>query len=164
MNQQSPAHPRGGVSRRVVSPPATALPVDAPASNTLVTRQPGENRTAVPLETTSTPLGAHAAPYWVCGRVAVFTHLLDEDGRRITTHDEALGHGLLSEWEHLGQTCVCREALPPMPRLLPSSLAAERLAAMEANVPGSSTMHLVSVEFADGFRTALQYQQLRCLP
>ncbi len=98
------------------------------------------------------------------GRVAALVRLLDNDGHPITSREEAAEHELLAEWERLGKLCVCREVLPAMPRWFPRSMAAELMAAAEAKSPGSSTLHPLCVEFADGYLTVLEREELSFLP
>lgn len=98
------------------------------------------------------------------GRVAVLVRLLDDDGQPVTSREQAAQHDLLAEWDHLGRLCVCHEVLPPMPRWFPRSMAAQLIAAAEARSPGSSTVHAVCVEFADGYLTVLEREELSFLP
>ena len=98
------------------------------------------------------------------GHVAQLVRVLDADGHPVTSREEAARLELLPEWEHLGHLCVCREILPPMPRWLPPHMATNLLADAEARYPGSSIIHLIGVEFADGFVTALERDELRILP
>lgn len=100
----------------------------------------------------------------VQGHVAQLVQVLDADGHPVTSREEAARLELLPEWEHLGHLCVCREVLPLMPRWLPRSMATHLLADAEARFPGSSILHLIGVEFADGFVTALERDELRILP
>lgn len=96
--------------------------------------------------------------------IAQLIRVLDADGHPITSRAEAARLELLPEWEHVGHLCVCREVLPPMPRWLPQSQATQLLADAEARCHGSSILHLIGVEFADGFITALERDELRILP
>jgi hypothetical protein len=98
------------------------------------------------------------------GRVAMVVRLLDDDRHPVTSREEAEHRGLLPEWERVGRLCVCRGVLPPMPRWLSRVAAADIIASMEAHLPGSSTLRLVCVEFADGFLTVLERDELRFLP
>lgn len=156
-SQQSPRNARNTPQIGIMSP-AGKTPLNGPQESDEITDlSPIEAKRA-----------AHACPggvsYWLKGHVAKLVRVLDADGHPVTSREEAVRLELLPEWEHLGQLCVCRDVLPPMPHWLPQSQATQLLADAEARCPGSSILQLIGVEFADGFVTALERDELSILP